>query len=269
MSIEGDARSESILRVENVSLRFGALAALNNVSLAIERGSIHSIIGPNGAGKTSLLNCLSGLYSPQEGIAVLDTAAGQNDLVGIKPRRVARLGLARTFQNLQLFRHLSVVDNLLLGRHIHIRPNLLGAILRSGSWRADDAANRAQVDQVIDLLDLRAIQDVPAGQLAYGLQKQVELARAVCLEPELLLLDEPMAGTTATERADMGDAIHTIRESGVSIGMIEHDIGVVMSMSDAVTVLSFGTVIASGTPEEVSADEGVIEAYLGSEVSKV
>lgn len=254
---------ETILHVRELTLSFGALRALSDIELSVERGTVHSIIGPNGAGKTSLLNCLSGLYRPQSGRAMLSTTAGTADLVGIAPHRVARLGLARTFQNLQLFKHMSVVDNLMLGRHVHIRPNLAGAFLRTPGWKRTEAANRASIEPVIELLELGNIRDTPAGQLPYGMQKQVEMGRALSLQPELLLLDEPMAGTTGVERDAMIDAIVKVRDSGVTIAMIEHDMATVMSLSDTVTVFSFGMVIASGTPSEVSADPEVIRAYLG------
>ncbi len=254
-----------ILEVDGVGITFGSLAALRDVSLSVNRGTVHAIIGPNGAGKTTLLNCLSGLYVAGEGSAVLSTKMGRNDLIGIKPQKVARIGMARTFQNIQLFGHLSVVDNLMLGRHVHLRPNLFGAVFRSPGWRKDDSENRERVEEIVDLLGLDAIRDTAAGSLAYGMQKQVELGRALCIEPELLLLDEPMAGTTASEREAMIETILSVKDSGVTISMIEHDMRAVMSMSDSVTVLSFGQVIADGTPEEVSADSAVIEAYLGAE----
>ena len=257
----------AILDVQRVSLSFGELVALNDINLSVERETVHSIIGPNGAGKTSLLNCLSGLYRPQEGQVILDTKTGtrqgRNDLLTMPSHKMGRLGLARTFQNLELFPHMSVVDNLLLGRHIYIRPRLFGALVRSPAVRRDEAANREKVNEVIDFLGLGEVADAVAGELAYGIQKQVELARALSLEPELLLLDEPMAGTTGAEREAITESIRTILESGVTVVMIEHDMSVVMALSDTVTVLSFGTVISEGPPEVVAADPEVIEAYLG------
>ena len=226
-------------------------------------GTLFTVSAPSGAGKTSLLNCLSGLYRPQEGSALLQTKAGANDLFHTRPQRIGRLGLARTFQNLELFPHLTVTDNLLLGRHLYIKPRLFGALVRSRAVRHDEAVNRAKVDEVIEFLGLAEVRHAAAGELAYGVQKQVELARSLCLEPEVLLLDEPMAGTTGGERESISESIRTVRDSGVTVVMIEHDMGVVMSLSDRITVLSFGTVISDGSPDHVANDPAVIEAYLG------
>lgn len=248
------------LHVENVTLRFGGVTALKDVSLTVPEGEIVSIIGPNGAGKTSMLNCISGFYHPTEGRITF----GDHDLSRAAPNIVTSYGIARAFQNLELFRGLSVVENLLLARHTHLRYNLLQSIMYYGKASRQEAFNRAYVEKIIDFMELEAYRHHPVGTLAYGVQKRVEVARALTLAPQLLLLDEPMAGMNVEEKEDMVRFILDIRrEHGITVVLIEHDLGVVMDISDRVYVLDFGQRIAGGTPEEVSADPRVIEAYTG------
>jgi branched-chain amino acid transport system ATP-binding protein len=254
------------LEVESVSLRFGGLQALEGVTLTLRQGEVHAIVGPNGAGKTSLLNCTSGIYHPQQGSIRLHNS-GVHELTRSRPNRIARLGVARTFQNIELFRHMSVLDNLLLGRHVHMRHNILSAAMWFGPARGQEIEQREVVEEVIDFLALQPFRRQEVGRLPYGVQKRVELGRALCLRPALLMLDEPMAGMNAEEKEFMARYVLDVNEhAGVTVVMIEHDMEVVMDVSHDVTVLDFGHVIAEGPPDVVAGDERVIEAYLGEGV---
>jgi branched-chain amino acid transport system ATP-binding protein len=249
-----------ILKVEKVNLSFGALLALFEVSLEIRRGEILAIIGPNGAGKTTLLNCISGFYHPDEGRIVFDG----RDRTRMKPYDVATLGIARTFQNVALFRGMSVLDNIMTGRLLKMRGSFLLEALYWGPARRQELENRAFVERIIDFLEIQAIRRTPAGRLPYGLQKRVELARALAAEPKLLLLDEPMAGMNVEEKEDMCRFILGVNnEFGTTMALIEHDMGVVMDISDRVAVLDYGRKIADGPPEEIRKNPAVVDAYLG------
>jgi branched-chain amino acid transport system ATP-binding protein len=252
--------SGPLLQVEGISVRFGALLALNRVSLSVPRGEICAIIGPNGAGKTTLLNCISGFYHPYEGRILF---AGQ-DRTRLRPPDVAALGIARTFQNVALFRGMSVLDNIMTGRVLKMRGSFLLDAVWWGPARRQELAHRARVERIIDFLEIQAIRKAPAGRLPYGLQKRVELARALAAEPQLLLLDEPMAGMNVEEKEDMCRFILDVNsEFGTTIALIEHDMGVVMDICDHVVVLDYGRKIADGTPDQVRKDEAVLNAYLG------
>ena len=255
------------LTVEAVSLSFGGVTALDDVSLDVHHGEIVAIIGPNGAGKTSLLNCISGLYRPQRGRILFHDAAGAaHELTRRRPHQIAAVGVARSFQNIELFAHMSVLDNLMLGRHIRMRGGLVDAALYWWLQRPREIEARRRVEEIIDFLEIESIRHHPVGTLAYGLQKRVELGRALALDPELLLLDEPMAGMNTEEKEDMARFVLDLGEEwGLTIALIEHDMGVVMDLSDWVVVLDFGKVIAAGTPDQVRADPEVIRAYLGDE----
>lgn len=250
------------LQVEEISLHFGAVAALDRVSLAVAPGEICAIIGPNGAGKTSLLNCISRIYRPSRGRILFEG----HDITRIPRHKVASLGIARTFQNIALFRGLTVLDNLMLGRHSHMRTGLLEAGIYLGRAQREEARHRAVVEEVIDFLGLEGVRRQVVGGLPYGVQKRVELGRALAAQPRLLLLDEPMAGMTVEEKEDMVRAILDINEEwGVTVVLIEHDMGVVMDISQHVVVLDFGKKIADGDAESVRKDPTVIRAYLGEE----
>jgi len=250
------------LSIENVTLTFGGLNALSNVNMTIEPGLITSIIGPNGAGKTSILNCISGFYHPNAG----EIRYGGRRLTHAPPHQVTKLGIARAFQNLELFSGLSVLDNLMLARHTSLKYNFFQAMVFVGGASRIEAENRAHVEDVIDFMELEPYRKSTVGNLAYGIQKRVEVARALTLDPELLLLDEPMAGMNIEEKEDIVRFIMDIKkEQNTTIILVEHDLGVVMDISDRINVLDFGEVIGSGSPEEVAANEKVIEAYIGED----
>jgi branched-chain amino acid transport system ATP-binding protein len=251
---------DPLLEVEDVSVRFGALVALNRVTLNVRPGEILAIIGPNGAGKTTLLNVISGFYHPSEGRIRFQ---GQ-DRTNLKPPDVAALGIARTFQNVALFKGMTVLDNIMTGRLLKMRGSFLLDALWWGPAMRQELAHRAFVERIIDFLEIEAIRKTPAGRLPYGLQKRVELARALAAEPQLLLLDEPMAGMNVEEKEDMCRFILDVNgEFGTTIALIEHDMGVVMDISDRVTVLDYGCKIAEGPPDAVRKDPAVLDAYLG------
>ena len=250
------------LSIENVTLTFGGLNALSDVTMTIEPGLITSIIGPNGAGKTSILNCISGFYHPTSG----EIKYGDKRLTHAPPHRVTKLGIARAFQNLELFSGLSVLDNLLLARHTNLKYNFFQAMVYVGKASRLEAENRAYVEDIIDFMELEPYRKSTVGNLAYGIQKRVEVARALTLNPQLLLLDEPMAGMNIEEKEDIVRFVMDIKkEQKTTIILVEHDLGVVMDISDRIHVLDFGEVIGSGTPQEVAANEKVIEAYIGED----
>jgi branched-chain amino acid transport system ATP-binding protein len=250
------------LEVKDITLRFGGVTAIKGVGFNVEQGTIHAIIGPNGAGKTSMLNCISGVYRPQEGRIALDG----KDITTLSPYARTGLGLARTFQNIALFKGMTVLDNLLIGRHTHQKAGLFAGGIYYGSGQKEEVIHREYVEDIIDFLEIEAIRKKTVGVLAYGLQKRVELARALALEPKILLLDEPMAGMNAEEKEDMVRFVLDINDDrGTTIVMIEHDMGVVMDISHRVVVLHFGQKIADGTPDEVQRDSQVQKAYLGQD----
>ena len=251
------------LRVEDIHLSFGGLKALNGVSVGVKEGEIFSIIGPNGAGKTCLLNCINRFYHPEQGMILLE---GQ-DLSQLKAHRIASLGIARTFQNVELFGHMSVLDNIKLGGHVHLKSGFLSGGIYYGRSRNEEMAFRTVIEeQIIDLLEIEHIRKKVVHTLPYGLQKRVELARALAMRPKILLLDEPATGMNLEETEDMARFILDINEAwGVTIILVEHDRGVVMDISDRLCVLDFGQKIAEGVPEEIRHNEQVIKAYLGEE----
>jgi branched-chain amino acid transport system ATP-binding protein len=251
---------EALLKVENVSLRFGGVRAVTGVSFDIRKGEIFSIIGPNGAGKTSMLNVINGFYHPQEGTITWKGVPRKQ----MRPYEAAKTGIARTFQNVALFRGMSTLDNIMTGRLLRHKGNFLTDALYWGPALREEIRQREQVERIIDFLEIQAIRKVPVGRLPYGLQKRVELGRALAMEPELLLLDEPMAGMNLEEKEDMCRFVLDVNdEFGTTICLIEHDMGVVMDISDRVVVLDYGRKIAEGTPDQVRANPDVIKAYLG------
>ncbi len=256
-----DGTAPPVLEVRDVTVRFAGLTALDGVGFTVEPGSVHALIGPNGAGKSTCFNVLSGVYRATSG----SVRFGDAELTGLPPHRVAALGIARTFQNIALSPHLSVRDNLMLGRHRLTRAGFVAAGLRLPSARGEAARHSGRVAEIAAFAGLADLLDCPVGLLPYGVRKRVELARALCVEPRLLLLDEPVAGMNGGERRDMAGLIVAVRESlGISILLVEHDMGMVMRLADTVTVLDFGRRIATGPPERVQDDPEVVRAYLGA-----
>jgi branched-chain amino acid transport system ATP-binding protein len=254
------AAGDTLLAVEGISLQFGGVTALNDVSFDIKRGEIRAIIGPNGAGKTSMLNVINGFYHPQRGAIRFRG----HDFSRMHPGFAARNGIARTFQNVALFRGMTTLDNLMTGRALKMRRGLLWQLLRYGPAMDEEIAHRRAVEDIIDFLEIEAIRRVPVGRLPYGLQKRVELGRALAMEPELLLLDEPMTGMNLEEKEDMCRFILEVNaQFGTTIALIEHDMGVVMDLSNRVVVLDYGRKIADDVPATVKQDAAVIAAYLG------
>jgi len=252
--------SNVMLKIENVTLKFGGVVAITNISFDVVKGEICAVIGPNGAGKSSMLNVINGVYLPQEGVI---TYNGKN-ITRIAPRNAAIAGMARTFQNIALFQGMTVLENIMTGRNLKMKSTWLEQGLNIGRARTEERENRIAVEKVIKFLQLEQIRKTPVAKLPYGLQKRVELARALVAEPEILLLDEPMAGMNLEEKQDMSCFILEVnKEYGLTTVLIEHDMGVVMDISDHVVVLDYGKKIGDGTPSEILKNQEVIDAYLG------
>ena len=249
-----------MMEVKNIKLRFGGVVAIQNVSFDIQEGEIRAIIGPNGAGKSSMLNVINGFYHPQEGEIWFNGKRRPS----MEPYEVAKTGIARTFQNIALFKGMTTIENVMTGRQLKMNKNFFWQLLRYGPAIEEEVEHRKRCEEIIDFLEINNIRKTPVGSLPYGLQKRVELARALAMEPELLLLDEPMAGMNVEEKQDMSRFIVDVNEEfGTTIALIEHDMGVVMDLADRVVVLNYGELLADGTPKEVQADQAVIDAYLG------
>ncbi len=258
-------QTEPLLICDDLHLRFGGLNALSGVSFSVQEGHIQAIIGPNGAGKTCILNCICRFYHPYRGRIIFQG----RDISKVSTHKVASLGIARSFQNIELFKGMTVLDNIKLGHHVHMSNGFMSGGIYAGKAKREEIKVRKEIEErIIDLLEIEAIRKQVVGTLPYGLQKRVELARALAMRPKILLLDEPMAGMNLEETEDMARFILDVNEEwGVTVVLIEHDMGVVMDISDRVVVLDFGTKIAEGTPKEVSTNQHVIEAYLGSEAA--
>ena len=255
--------TDPLLEFRDVSLSFKGVKALSGINFVVNQGELFAVIGPNGAGKTSTFNCLNGVYRPQEG----EILWKGESVLGLRPDKIAELGVARTFQNIELFAHMTVIENIALGRHIRTDAGWLSGAVWFGKAKKEEIANRVIVEDIIDLLEIEAWRFYPVGMLPYGIQKRVELGRALAMEPELLLLDEPVAGMNLEETEDMARFILDIREElSIAMILVEHDMGLVMDIADRVLVLDFGEVIATGTPDVVQKDPNVIKAYLGEEM---
>ena len=250
-----------MLRVDGVSLSFGGLTALDDVSFSVRPGELVALIGPNGAGKTSMFNCISGVYRPERGALLFEGT----DLVGMRPSRIAAGGVARTFQNLALFENLDIIDNLMLGRHTLMRTGLLAGAVWLGRARREEIRHRRHCAELVDFLGLGPYVGRPVGLLPYGVQKRIEIGRALAAEPRLLMLDEPVAGMTRAERSEAGELLSGIRaEMGLTMLLVEHHMHLVLEVADRVVAMNFGAVIASGAPQEVANHPAVVEAYLGA-----
>lgn len=259
------AEAGPILQLKGLSLRFGGVTALSGLDMQVREGELLAVIGPNGAGKTSVLNCISGLYRAQAGtITLTDRDGCRHALHRLPPHRIASLGVARTFQNIELFKHMTVLENLMLGRHVHMRGGVVSGGLYLGRQRRAEIRHRRYVEEIIDFMNLEPLRSREVGNLAYGNQRLVEMARALALGPAVLLLDEPTAGMNAEEKESMARFILDVHEErGITVVVIDHDIDVIMDISDRVVVLDFGRPIAQGTPEQIRNDPAVIDAYLG------